>query len=118
VSVEGEHLVSSANGARVRCGSFCTPSVAELQEAAQALEKPLARPLDVTCCGSSAQGRRLTVCEVVADVKELHKDPDNNGALFQVASQFNALEMMGPSVTPEQGVTQYEHGVLLSALLP
>jgi hypothetical protein len=30
-------------------------------------------------------------------------------ALFQVASQFNALEMTGPTVTPEDGVTRYEH---------
>lgn len=26
-----------------------------------------------------------------------------------MASQFNALEMVGPSVTPEDGVTRYEH---------
>jgi hypothetical protein len=29
--------------------------------------------------------------------------------LFQVASQFNLLEMTGPSVTPEDGVTIYQH---------
>ena len=29
------------------------------------------------------------------------------GALFQVASQFNLLEMVSPTVTPEQGVTRY-----------
>jgi hypothetical protein len=27
-----------------------------------------------------------------------------------VASQFNALEMTGPRVTPENGVTRYKHG--------
>jgi hypothetical protein len=31
------------------------------------------------------------------------------GALFQVASQFNALEMIGPDFTPEDGVTRYQH---------
>jgi hypothetical protein len=30
----------------------------------------------------------------------LHKDPANGGAVFQVASQFNCLEMVGPGVTP------------------
>ena len=30
------------------------------------------------------------------------------GALFQVASQFNALEMIGPDVTPEHGVSRYQ----------
>jgi hypothetical protein len=29
-------------------------------------------------------------------------------ALFQVASQFNLLEMVSPDVTPEQGVTRYQ----------
>lgn len=43
-----------------------------------------------------------------ADVRELHRAPDDAGALFQVASQFNMLEMTGSSVTPEDGVTRYE----------
>jgi len=30
-------------------------------------------------------------------------------APFQVASQFNLLEMTGPSVTPEHGVARYAH---------
>ncbi|MBY4594626.1 hypothetical protein K3217_03625 [bacterium BD-1] len=33
--------------------------------------------------------------------------PEYEGALFQVASQFNALEMISPTVTPEEGVTRY-----------
>jgi hypothetical protein len=37
----------------------------------------------------------------------MHAEPDLEGALFQVASQFNLLEMTGPSVIPEQGVTRY-----------
>ena len=35
--------------------------------------------------------------------------PEYEGALFQVASQFNALEMISPTVTPEEGATRYEH---------
>jgi hypothetical protein len=38
----------------------------------------------------------------------LHADSTNKGALFQVASQFNLLEMVSDAVTPEQGVTRYE----------
>ena len=34
--------------------------------------------------------------------------PENAGALFQVASQLNLLEMTGPEVTPEDGVTIYQ----------
>jgi hypothetical protein len=52
---------------------------------------------------------RTTLRQIVADVTELHTDPSNNGALFQVASQFNLLEMVGPHVTPERGVTGYIH---------
>jgi hypothetical protein len=39
----------------------------------------------------------------------MHRQPEYTGALFQVASQFNLLEMTGPSVTPEDGVTIYQH---------
>ncbi len=42
------------------------------------------------------------------DARALHADAANAGALFQVASQFNLLEMVHPGVTPEQGVTGYE----------
>ena len=37
----------------------------------------------------------------------MHCDPANANALFQVASQFNLLEMTGPDITPEHGVTRY-----------
>jgi hypothetical protein len=43
-----------------------------------------------------------------ADVRALHARPDLAGSLFQVASQFNMLEMVGPDVTPDDGVTRYE----------
>src|SRR5258705_8800093 len=39
----------------------------------------------------------------------MHQVPENAGALFQVASQFNLLEMVSPTVSPEQGVTRYQH---------
>ncbi len=39
----------------------------------------------------------------------LHANPANAGAVFQVASQFNLLEMVSPSVTPEQGIGIYEN---------
>jgi len=45
--------------------------------------------------------------EVIGEVFELHAQPENEGALFQVASQFNCLEFTGPEVTPEAGVTGY-----------
>ena len=48
------------------------------------------------------------VSTVVADVTDLHKDPTNAGVVFQVASQFNALEMVGPKIKPSDGITRYE----------
>jgi len=56
----------------------------------------------------SATTGTLKLSEVIADVRKLHSDPENPGALFQVASQFNLLEMVSPSVTPEDGVDIYE----------
>lgn len=59
----------------------------------------------------AAQVRRapapLRVSMVRGDVRPLHASEASAGALFQVASQFNLLEMVGPDVTPEQGVTRY-----------
>jgi len=50
---------------------------------------------------------KLSLTEVVANVQSLHTNPANAGALFQVASQFNLLEMISPNRTPEEGVGIY-----------
>lgn len=52
---------------------------------------------------------RLKVSIVRGDVRAMHSAPENAGALFQVASQFNLLEMVSPQVTPEHGVTRYQN---------
>jgi hypothetical protein len=39
---------------------------------------------------------RLKVSVVTGDVRQMHQLPENAGALFQVASQFNLLEMVSP----------------------
>ena len=52
---------------------------------------------------------RLKVSVVAGDVRQMHQSSENAGALFQVASQFNLLEMVSPTVTPEHGVTRYQH---------
>jgi hypothetical protein len=51
---------------------------------------------------------RLKISVVTGDVGHMHRTPGNDGALFQVASQFNLLEMTSPTVTPEHGVTGYQ----------
>lgn len=51
---------------------------------------------------------KLKVRELVADVQHLHTQAENADALFQVASQFNVLEMVSPNVAPEEGVGIYQ----------
>ena len=46
---------------------------------------------------------------VKGDVQEFLRSENNNYSLFQVASQFNMLEMMNPSITPEDGITRYQY---------
>ena len=92
ISLDGATLVSAQNGQRVGCGRLSIPSLAELRRSV----------------GEFDRQRRPTVREVVADVGALHRAPDNAGALFQAASQFNLLEMAGPNVTPEEGVGIYK----------
>jgi len=52
---------------------------------------------------------RLKVSVVKGDVRKMHQSPEYAGAMFQVASQFNLLEMTSYDVTPEHGVTRYQH---------
>ena len=47
------------------------------------------------------------------DVKKHLTDPTNQNSLFQVASQFNLLEMDSPAMTPERGVDIYYNESLL-----
>lgn len=82
------------NGSRFSFGRLEAPKLSELRSAI-----------------ATANTRRgeMSVREVVGDVRELHADSGHANTLFQVASQFNLLEMTGPMVTPESGVGIYEH---------
>ena len=85
-------MLTGPNGIDHYVGSFEVLSVAELRARA---EEP----------GPPPEGAGLTFDNVVGDVRSFHRDPANAGAVFQVASQFNCLEMVGPGTTPEAGVT-------------
>ncbi|TWT75054.1 hypothetical protein [Allorhodopirellula solitaria] len=93
LSVRDDCLVCPG-GQRIAFGRLETPRLSELRDR---VSKLTTEPI----CS--------TIQEVVADVRRLHADQDNAGAVFQVASQFNLLEMTGPSVTPERGVGIYEN---------
>ncbi len=51
----------------------------------------------------------IKLSEAIGNVQDFHTNPENAGALFQAASQFNLLEMVGPHVPPEWGVGIYEN---------
>lgn len=93
IAVDGDRLFSGVNGRTYRCGHLDTPSLGTLRK---------------RVVGLSRAGGETKIEEVVGDVQKLHLDPTNAGSLFQVASQFNLLEMVSPSVTPERGVGIYE----------
>lgn len=93
LEAEGGRLRSKVNGASYGIGALELVSLQALRERAKSASIPPGR---------------LKVSVVTGDVRRMHHSPDNAGALFQVASQFNLLEMVSPDVTPEQGVTRYQ----------
>jgi hypothetical protein len=82
------------NGKTWNCGTLETPSLGELRQRVAVI---------------ASQAGRLRLLSAVGNVQHMHTDPANANAIFQVASQFNLLEMTGPQVTPERGVAIYEH---------
>ncbi|RFC41726.1 MAG: hypothetical protein DVB23_003336 [Verrucomicrobia bacterium] len=92
LAVEGDQLVSKVNGKRYGIGHLTLPTLAELRSRV-----------------NPARGQRSSTGVVVGDVRDLHSDPEFEGALFQVASQFNLLEMVQACVTPEEGVAGYAY---------
>jgi len=92
LKLDGTQLRSLVNGKSYGIGTLELVSLQDLR--------------DRVAAGSGLPGQ-LKVSLVRGDVRKMHRVPENAGALFQVASQFNLLEMMSPSVTPEQGVTRY-----------
>jgi hypothetical protein len=94
LKVEGGRLRSVVNGKSYGVGELELVSLQTLRERVKS--------------GRALPGR-LKVGVVRGDVRHTHQAPENAGALFQVASQFNLLEMVSPTVTPEDGVTRYQH---------
>jgi hypothetical protein len=94
ITVDDEVLKSNINGRVMVHGQLETPSLAELRERVHS---------------SGHAVRKISVSEVVANVQYLHTKESNADSLFQVASQFNLLEMVSPNITPERGVGIYEH---------
>jgi hypothetical protein len=94
LKVEGKRLRSLVNDKDYGIGELELVSLETLRERVKAAGK---------------LPGRLRARVVTGDVRQMHRLPENAGALFQVASQFNLLEMVSSDVTPEQGVTRYQN---------
>lgn len=94
IAVADGILMSKVNGATYRYGRLEIPTLTSLRNQLPLWQK---------------QHSTITVSEIIGDIQTLHKAPQHSGAVFQVASQFNLLEMVSPDVTPERGVGIYEN---------
>jgi hypothetical protein len=92
-AVENGRLTSLVNGKSYRTGHLELAKLSELRNRVKL---------------GHAEAGRIHVGFVSGDVRTIHLFPEFAGALFQVASQFNLLEMFGPNRTPEDGVTIYQ----------
>ncbi len=94
IAIDSDMLTSLVNGKTFIYGRLETPSLMELRDRVNSCERAIGR---------------ISVREVVANVQDLHANEPNAGSLFQVASQFNLLEMVSPRVKPEHGIGIYEN---------
>ncbi len=94
LAIEGNSLISKVNGKRFVFGELEIFTLKQLKQKVDSFH---------------FDNKSIKVSEVVANVKQLHGDKENENALFQAASQFNLLEMVNPNVTPELGVERYEN---------
>lgn len=93
IEIDGENMISKANGKSYRFGKLEVATLRDLQ-----------RKINLR----DFEGK-ISLSETVGNVGRLHCSPENNKGVFQAASQFNLLEMVHPSVTPEKGVGIYEN---------
>ncbi|WP_398473205.1 hypothetical protein [Tardiphaga sp.] len=93
LSVRDGRLYSVDDGRNFSIGTFETPSLADLR---RRVAPAITRSQSI-------------IEETIADVRDLHRDVKNADALFMVASQANCLEMTSPRMTPEDGISRYEH---------
>ncbi len=115
------YVLTCPDGGRLYVGPFECPSLGELcgkvkegdsdgseehrRQRLQELQRQAAPGAAVACPRPGG----LVFGEVWGNVQDMHAMPENNGAVFMVASQVNCLEMVGPSVTPEAGISCYQN---------
>lgn len=93
IVIDGFTLVSKVNKKSYTYGELTTPTLNYLRN-----------QLNINLFDKS-----ISVSEIVSRVENLFCDSNNKNAVFQVASQFNLLEMVGPHIMPENGIDKYEY---------
>lgn len=93
IAIDGEVMTSLVNGKSYQHGVFEVPTLKELKNR-----------IDLSVFDGN-----IKITEIIGNVRALHGLAENENAMFQAASQFNMLEMISPSVTPEMGVDRYEN---------
>ena len=88
------NLRSKANGREFKVGQFIILSLYDLREKTKCYKKDTVDSVTVK--------NILTIDILIEHYKNPH-------SLFQVASQFNILEMKSPKTIPEEGITNYEY---------
>lgn len=94
LKIEGDYFVSAVNNKRFAFGELEILTLGQL--------KSKSPPREI-------YKDKIRISEIVADAQELHEQIENENALFQAASQFNLLEMVGPHIMPENGIDRYEN---------
>ncbi|WP_220459111.1 hypothetical protein [Gelidibacter maritimus] len=94
IEIVGNQLISKVNNHAFVFGSLETPSLEELRNESDLINK---------------YNSEIKISEIVGNIQNIHQEASNKNALIQVASQFNLLEMVSPDSTPEEGVGIYEY---------
>ena len=108
-TVEKHTLICDVDGLkdefkRQYIGMFDRPTLAELNKCIKSAEYvAYFKTLESTNIRGGLTFNHI----ITRDVALLHCEPSNAGAVFQVASQFNCLEMFDNGYTPNMGVTIY-----------
>jgi nicotinic acid mononucleotide adenylyltransferase len=96
---ESEHILMTVKGTEIDIGVFRYMSVEDL------LKTATSNPSAMSVFGFDQKNLKYFTMTSPAHV--VHMTPGYSGSIFQVASQFNALEMASPELTPQQGITNY-----------
>lgn len=96
---ESEHILMTVKGTEIDVGVFRYMSVEDL------LKTATSNPSTMSVFGFDP--KNLKYYTMTSPAHMVHMTPSYSGSIFQVASQFNALEMADPDITPQVGITNY-----------